>query len=80
MNLVCSLLTLAWRPLLDPLPLHEQWMWLLLPLSAAIAVVYKTLKLDDLRQLPRQAARLTVLIVVSMIVAAIGLWVLTEAV
>jgi len=71
---------LAWRPFLDPLPLHDVWMVLLIPLAAAMAVVYKALKLEDLTQLPREAGRLTGLIVASMIAAAAVLWALTEMV
>lgn len=71
---------LAWRPLLDPLSLHDAWMWLLIPVAAAIAIVYKTLKLEDLTQVPAQAARLTCVIVLSMIGAATALWILTELV
>lgn len=74
------MMLLAWRPFLDPLPLHEPWMWLLVPLALAIAVVYKTLKLEDLRDVPVQAARLTGVIVLSMIAAATLLWMITELV
>ena len=70
----------AWRPFLEPLDLHEQWMWLIIPVALAIAIVYKTLKLPDLRQLPWQAARLAAIIIAALIAAAIGLWALTEAV
>jgi hypothetical protein len=76
---VAMMLTAAWRPILDPLPLQSYWLALLLPLAVAIAVAYKTLKLPDLRHLPRQAAQLTVLIVVFMIIAAVALWLITEA-
>lgn len=77
MTLATVMAALAWRPFLDPLDLHDYWVWLLIPVSAAIAVVYKTLKLQDLSQLGREAAKLTVLIVASMIAAAAGLWVVT---
>lgn len=75
-----TMLSLAWRPFLDPLPLHDYWMWLLLPLSVAIAVVYKALKLHDLTHLPLEAAKLTVLIIVSMIAAGALLWGIVAAI
>jgi hypothetical protein len=78
-----AILTLAWRPLLDPLSLDmSPWFWLVMivPLAAAIAVVYKTLKLEDLRRLPVEATRLTVLIVAAMALAGAMLWALTELV
>jgi len=59
-------------------PLGGTWLWMILPLSAAIAVVYKTLKLRDLRRLPREAAAMTAQIVLFMTLAAAALWVLTE--
>jgi len=74
------LMTLAWRPFLDPLPLHTGWMFLAIPLAVAIAVVYKTLKLDDLAALPSEATRLTVIILIALVAAAAGLWALTEIV
>lgn len=71
---------LAWTPFLQPLPLEAYWMWLILPIAAAIAVVYKALKLRNIEQLPVEAAKLTVVIIASMIIAAIALYVLVEAV
>jgi len=71
---------LAWTPFLDPLPLSGVWMWLAIPLAAAIAVVYKALKLPDLRDVPAEAARLTFVILIALLAAAVGLWALTEIV
>lgn len=70
--------TLAWRPLLDPLPLDSYFLLFLVPLIAVIAVVYKTIKLEDLSRLPRSAAKLTLQILVFMVLAAAALWMLTE--
>lgn len=69
-------LTLGWRPLLEPLPVDDVWMWLLIPLTIVIATVYKTLKLPDLSRLPREVLRLTCLIIFSMVAAAVVLGVL----
>jgi len=73
---------LAYVPFLDPLPWDHElfWLSLLLPLVVVISVVYKTIKLPDLKQLPRQAGMLTVQIVVFMVLAACALWLLTELV
>jgi len=73
-------LTLGWRPFLEPLPVDDLWMWLLIPLTIAIATVYKTLKLDDLNRLPWEIARLSTLIVLSMLAAAVVLGVLVTVV
>jgi hypothetical protein len=68
----------AYRPLLEPIMIDRYWLVLLLPLVVAIAVVYKTIKIDNLKQLPRQAALLAAQIIVFMILAAIALWLITE--
>jgi len=71
---------LGYIPFLQPLPLDAWWLILILPLTLAISVVYKTIKLDDLNQLPKQAVILWGQIVVFMVLAATGLWLLTEVV
>lgn len=71
-------LTLAYRPFLDPLPVDRLWLFLLIPLVVAISVVYKTIKTADLRHVPREAALLSAQIVAFMVLAAAGLWLLTE--
>jgi len=72
------LTVLAYRPFLDPLPLESWWMVLLVPLVLGISVTYKTIKIDDLSQLPRQATFLFLQIIVFMVLAAAGLWLVTE--
>ena len=48
---------LAYTPFLEPLEVDRYWLVLILPLALAISVVYKTIKLADLSQVPRQAAK-----------------------
>lgn len=72
------MLTFAYRLFLDPLPIDGYW--LLLPLVIAVAMVYKTIKLENLAALPREAAILAAQITVFMILAAIALWLLVELV
>ena len=71
---------LAWRPLLDPLPVEGFWLWLMLPMALAVATVYKAIKLDGLSKLPGQAVWLAVQFVIVMILAAAVLWLITEMV
>lgn len=73
-----SSLPIAYMPLRDPLPVGDYWLLLLLPLVIAISVVYKTIKLHDLSRLPREAAVLAGQIIAFMVLAAAGLWLLTE--
>lgn len=74
------LITMAWRPLLDPVHIEAYWMVLMLPLVVAVSVVYKTIKLPDLTHLPIQVTRLSLQILVFFILAAATLWLLTELV
>ena len=43
-----DLLTLAYRPFLDPLDLHDAWFWLLIPLAVLIAVSYKAVRVPEM--------------------------------
>ncbi len=69
---------LAYLPLRDPMDIDRAWVWLLPPISLAVAVVYKAIKVDDLRGLPREALQLAVQVTGLMALAAAGLWLLTE--
>ncbi len=55
-----------------------QRFFLMFPLCLAIAIVYKTIRLDDLRELPKAAAVLWVTIVIGMCVVGGGLWLAFE--
>ncbi len=71
---------LAWRPLLEPLALHDHWMWLIIPLAFVISLVYRALKLADLKDLPLQTVRLTVMILLFMVAAAVVLYAVVRVV
>ncbi len=49
---------------------------LLVPLSMAIAVVYKTIRCEHVRQIPGAALVLCVTIVLGMYAVGVGLWLL----
>ncbi|MDB5296300.1 MAG: hypothetical protein JWO31_2283 [Phycisphaerales bacterium] len=67
-------------PFLKPLPVwgDRAWPWLLLPLCVAVAVVYKSIKCRTVRQVPKEAALLTVWIVAGMLIAAVVLAAIVE--
>jgi hypothetical protein len=69
---------LAYRPFLSPLPAWDVWPFLLLPLSAAVAVVYKSIKCESMRDVPRQAISITLWIIGGMAAAAAVLAVLVQ--
>lgn len=75
----CTLL--AWRPFLDPIQIHEQWPWLMLPLVLVISLVYRTLKLPTLDHLLRETIQLTLYIIIFMMaLAGAVLWIIVEVV
>lgn len=59
--------TLAWRPFLDPLNLHKQWFFLLVPLSFGIAVTYRAVRVNTFEKYWIKTCILTFQIVLSMI-------------
>lgn len=56
------------------------WLWSIIPLVIAICIVYKGTKLDDLRQLPWAACKLTIIVLFVMVLGAAGLYGLVYAV
>ena len=71
---------LAYRPFLDPLPVWRYWIWLLIPLCAAVAIVYKCIRCRRVSRIPVEAAKTTAWILAGMATAAAVLWVIVWAV
>jgi hypothetical protein len=69
----------GYRLFLSPLPLWQdsRWPWLLLPLCVGVSVVYKSMKCATMKQVPREAAVITLWIILGMASAAVvlGVWV-----
>lgn len=63
---------LAYRMFLDPLPLWDYWALLLFPLLVGISVVYKSLRIADLRRLPVEAAKTTFWMLAGIVGVAAG--------
>jgi hypothetical protein len=80
MNPCLPLLILAFRPFLEPLNLHEYWLWLMPPLVVAVTLAYKAMKVEDLSKLMGETIRLSVYILVLMVGSAAALWAIVEAV
>lgn len=60
-----------------PMTLHfYSLLWLLMPLCAVVALVYKTLRTQDLSRLPMEVARLVVYMAGGLAVLGAGLWLL----
>ena len=74
---------LAWVPFLQPLPgawHNAVWPILILPLCVAVSVVYKSIKCDLMRNVPRQAAEITLWILLGMCGAALALGLMVKGV
>lgn len=62
-----------------PLPLSaDGHLWLILPLCAAVGIVYKTIRTERLRRLPGQVLAVMGYMVVGLIALGVGLWALRE--
>jgi hypothetical protein len=64
---------LAYIPMVTPLPVWDYWAWLLIPLCAAVSVVYKTIKCRYVRQIPRESLAITIWILLSMAGVALAI-------
>ncbi len=63
----------SYRLFIDPLPIYRYWYWLLLPLCILFSVVYKAVKCESMKEVPRQAISITFWILLGMASAAVGL-------
>lgn len=65
---------LLYTPFVDYIEVGGHWYLWLVPLAAGIAIVYKTLRIRNIRKLPAEAAGLTATILVGMVFAAAVLY------
>ena len=65
-------LLLAWRPFLDPLPVHSYWYLFLVPMSFLIAMVYKAARVRSLERYWPNVIIMTIQIVLGMIALVIA--------
>lgn len=72
------MLVLGYRPFLEPVSVEGWWPLLLLPVVVAMAVVYKTLRVERLGSLPAEAASLAGQVVGLLGLIAGVLWLLTR--
>ncbi len=56
-----------------PMPIWDQWWLLLLPLCLGVAIVYKAIRVEHMRQLPKAALGVFFWIIVGMSGAALAL-------
>ena len=65
--------TLFYNPL--TMPSGAGMLWLMLPLLAGVAIVYKTVRTKSLHHLPREIALLMLYMVAGLLTMAVSLWV-----
>ena len=71
---------LAVRLFLEPLKLWDYWPWMLLPLCFGVSLVYKCVRVDEMRRVPVEAVKATFWIVAGMAAAAAVLLLLVNAI
>lgn len=71
--LAASLGGTEFEPFRQPLPVWDYWYLLLIPLCAGISIVYKAIKCRDMRQVPREAGVILLMILLGMVLAAVAL-------
>jgi hypothetical protein len=64
---------LGYTPFVNPMPLWNWWPILLIPLAGAVAIVYKSIKCQNMRDVPWQAFVISLWIVFGMAAAALVL-------
>jgi hypothetical protein len=60
------------KPFVQPMPLWDYWYVLLLPLCAAVSIVYKAIK-QPMRKVPREALMIFIWILVGFCTSAAAL-------
>lgn len=71
-------LTLAWRPLLDPITMHDHWYVLIVPLAIGIAITYKAVRVPDPARFWRAVAEFALMIVVGMVGLGLATYLFVE--
>ena len=70
-----TLATIFTNPVVLPFNAH---LWFLLPLCVAVSVVYKTIRTNDLRRLPREIGMLVAYMLIGLTIMGTALWLLHE--
>jgi hypothetical protein len=71
---------LAYTPFLEPLRVWDHWPWLIVPLCFAVSLVYKCVRVQDMRRVGVEALIATFWVLAGMAAAAAALLLLVNAV
>ena len=69
---------IAWRLFVNPVEMGANHIWLVLPLCAVLAVVYKTIRVERLRELPVAVLVLWAYMLGGILALAVGFYLLLE--
>ena len=61
-----------------PIELASQLLWMIIPVSIAVAIVYKTLRVTSLRHLPMAIVKLSLLILAGETAVLLAGWVIVR--
>lgn len=67
---------IGWTPLVNPIEMGRDHIWLVLPLCAVVALVYKTVRVTRLKELPLQVLGLWAYMLMGLIVLGVVLYLL----
>ena len=69
----------AWTLFFNPMPLHStSLLWLALPLCLAVAIIYKAIRVRNVRRLPREVALLVVYMGAGLTAFCLALWAIEQ--
>ena len=71
-------LAAAYVPFMQPLPAWDVWYLLAVPLCAAVSVVYKSIRVRNMRKVPLEAAQATGWVLLGLVTAAAVLVAIVE--
>ncbi|MFG0247104.1 MAG: hypothetical protein ACF8MF_13735 [Phycisphaerales bacterium JB052] len=66
------MITLAYTPFIDALPLHDAWYLLIVPMTIFLAIGYKAVRCTNLKHYPKEVVFFVVQILGVMALLAIG--------
>lgn len=66
----------TFEPFRQPLPVWDYWYLLLIPLCVGISIVYKSIKCREMKQVPREASVIFIMIMLGMTATAAALYAL----
>ncbi|HCT44145.1 MAG: hypothetical protein CMJ35_03440 [Phycisphaerae bacterium] len=66
------MITLAYTPFIDALPLHEAWFLLIVPMTIFLAIGYKAVRCSNMKHYPKEVVIFIVQILGVMALLAIG--------